>query len=166
MSQPHFGQVWGWSPTLGKVGGLESSGTPECSELDSKAQNTSHWGVLGVIGKVLKLAVWLPTTKSRELTSSRRRLEECDMALESSRRELQHWFKTRPDSSLGRGAMAVQSSGSPAGTHLGLHFGSPNKMCHSDVASATSRREYYMGEGGGFPGVRAVVSLVCPSARG
>jgi len=21
MSQPHFGQVWGWSPTLGKVGG-------------------------------------------------------------------------------------------------------------------------------------------------
>jgi hypothetical protein len=39
-------------------------------------------------------------------------------------------------------------------------------MCHSDVASATSRREYYMGEGGGFPRVRAVVSLVCPSARG
>jgi hypothetical protein len=33
---------------------LESSGTPECLELDSKAQNTSYWGVLGVIGKVLK----------------------------------------------------------------------------------------------------------------
>ncbi len=33
---------------------LESSGTPECSELDSKAENTSHWGVLSVIGKVLK----------------------------------------------------------------------------------------------------------------
>jgi hypothetical protein len=54
LSQPHFGQVWGWSPTLGKVGDLESSGTPECSEVDSKAQNTLHWGVLGVIGKVLK----------------------------------------------------------------------------------------------------------------
>jgi hypothetical protein len=54
MSQPHFGQVWGWSPTLEKVGGLESSGTPECSELNSKAQNTLHWGVLSVIGKVLK----------------------------------------------------------------------------------------------------------------
>jgi len=54
LSQPHFGQVWGWSPTLGKVGGWESSETLECSELDSKAQNTSHWGVLGVIGKVLK----------------------------------------------------------------------------------------------------------------
>ncbi len=54
MSQPHFGQVWGWSPTLGKVGGLEPSGTPECLELDRKAQNTLHWGVLDVIGKVLK----------------------------------------------------------------------------------------------------------------
>ncbi len=46
--------MWGWSPTLGKVGDLESSGTPECSELDSKGQNTSHWGVLSVFGKVLK----------------------------------------------------------------------------------------------------------------
>jgi hypothetical protein len=54
MSQPYFGQVWGWSPTLGKSEDLESSGTPECSELNSKAQNTSHWGVLGVIEKVLK----------------------------------------------------------------------------------------------------------------
>ncbi len=54
LSQPYFGQVWGWSPTLGKSEDLESSGTPECLELDSKAQNTLHWGVLGVIGKVLK----------------------------------------------------------------------------------------------------------------
>jgi hypothetical protein len=117
-------------------------------------------------GPGIKLAVWLPTTKSRESTSSRRCLEECDTALESSRRELQHWFRTRPDPSSGRGAMAVQSSGSPGGTLSGFHFGSPNKMCHLDVASATSRREYYMGEGGGFPRVRAMVNLVCPSARG
>ncbi len=36
-----------------KSGNLESSGTPENSELELKGQNTSHWGVLGVIGKVL-----------------------------------------------------------------------------------------------------------------
>jgi hypothetical protein len=54
LSQPYFGQVWEWSPTLGKNEDLESSRTPECLELDSKAQKTSHWGVLGVIGKVLK----------------------------------------------------------------------------------------------------------------
>ncbi len=54
MLQPYFGQVWGWSSTLGKSEDLKSFGTPECLELDKKAQNTSHWGVLGVIGKVLK----------------------------------------------------------------------------------------------------------------
>jgi hypothetical protein len=37
-----------------KVGDLESFGTPECLGFDSRGQNTSHWGVLGVIGKVLK----------------------------------------------------------------------------------------------------------------
>jgi hypothetical protein len=44
----------GVKPNTPKVGDLESSGTPECLGSDSKAQNTSHWGVLGVIGKFLK----------------------------------------------------------------------------------------------------------------
>jgi hypothetical protein len=38
-----------------KVGDLESSGTPKCLEFNIRAQKTLHWGVLGVIGKVLKL---------------------------------------------------------------------------------------------------------------
>jgi hypothetical protein len=42
----------------------------------------------------------------------------------------------------------------------GLLFGSPGKKCHSDVAAVGKCREYYMGEGGGFPQVRAVVSHV------
>jgi hypothetical protein len=62
--------------------------------------------------------------------------------------------------------MAVQSSESPTGTISGLHFGSPKNLCHLDVASTVNCREYYMGEGGGFPQVQAVVSLVCQSARG
>jgi hypothetical protein len=37
-----------------KSGNLESSRTPEKSELELKGQNTSHWSVLSVIGKVLK----------------------------------------------------------------------------------------------------------------
>ncbi len=44
----------GAKPDTPKVGDLEAYGTPECLEFDSKAQNTSHWGVLGVIGKFLK----------------------------------------------------------------------------------------------------------------
>jgi len=39
----------GVKPNIPKVGDLE---------LDSKAQNTSHWGVLSVIGKVLKRRYW------------------------------------------------------------------------------------------------------------
>jgi hypothetical protein len=41
-------------PNTWKSWVLESSGTPECSELDRKGKNTSHWGVLGVIEKILK----------------------------------------------------------------------------------------------------------------
>jgi len=37
------------------------------------------------------------------------------------------------------------------GTISGLLLGNPGKKCHSNVASAESCREYYMGEGGGFP---------------
>ncbi len=44
----------GVKPNTWKSWDLESSETPECLELDSKRQNTSHWGVLGVVGKVLK----------------------------------------------------------------------------------------------------------------
>jgi hypothetical protein len=117
-------------------------------------------------GPGVKLAIWLPTIKSRESTFSRLPIWACDMALERSWRGLQLWFRSCCDPTLQSGVMAVQSSGSPVGTISGLHFGSPGNLCHSDVAFATSRREYYMGEGGGFPRVRAVVSLVCPSARG
>jgi hypothetical protein len=64
-------------------------------------------------GPGVKLAVRLLTNKSRESTRSWRALEECNTALESSRLELQHWFRPRPDRRLGREAMTVQSPGSP-----------------------------------------------------
>jgi hypothetical protein len=63
--------------------------------------------------------------------------------------------------------MSPQSPRTPTGTISGLQLGSPGKKSHLDVAPAECCREYYMGEGGGgFPRVRAVVSLVCQSARG
>jgi len=55
----------------------------------------------------------------------------------------------------------------------GLLLESPRTKSHSDVGAAGRSREYYIGEGGGFPGVRAMVSLVslelpvaCPSTKG
>ncbi len=44
----------------------------------------------------------------------------------------------------------------------GLPFGSLKTKCHLDVAPVESRKKYYKGEGGGFPQVWAVVSLVSP----
>jgi len=42
------------------------------------------------------------------------------------------------------------------------HSGVPGEKSHLDVGSVASHKVYYKGEGGGFPQVRGVVSLVCP----
>jgi len=42
------------------------------------------------------------------------------------------------------------------------HSGVPGEKNHLDVGSVERCRVYYKGEGGGFPQVRAMVSLVCP----
>ncbi len=54
-----------------------------------------------------------------------------------------------------------------------LLLGSPGTKSHLDVGVAGRHREYNMGEGGGFPRIRDVVSLVspelpmaCPSTKG
>jgi hypothetical protein len=44
-----------------------------------------------------------------------------------------------------------------------LPLGSPMTKSHLDVAPMKSYKVYYKGEGGGFPQVQAVVSLVCSS---
>ncbi len=42
----------------------------------------------------------------------------------------------------------------------GLPLGSPRTKCHLDVALVERHRVYYKGESGGFPQVRAVMSLM------
>ncbi len=63
-------------------------------------------------GLGVKLAAWLPTTKSRELTRIRRLQEECDMALEISQRELQDCLKPHPNQRSEQEVMVAQSPGS------------------------------------------------------
>jgi hypothetical protein len=138
---------------------------------------TSHWPfghlqpkLWAKEGPGVKLAVWLPTTKSRESTYSRRTLQECDMELESSLRGLQLWFRPRPDRRSGRGAMKSQSPGTPIGIVSRQLWdsisGVPGK---SDIRMPLPRSnaEYTIGSKVvAYSQVRAVVSLVCPSARG
>jgi hypothetical protein len=109
----------------------------------------------------VKLAVWLSTTKNSKSTRFRSHQVECHMALESSRRELQDWFRPHPNYRSEQEVWMPKVSGVQIGTISGL-LGSPGKKCHSNVTSTESCKEYYMGEGGGFPWVRAVVNQVNP----
>jgi len=54
--------------------------------------------------------------------------------------------------------MIVQSPGSPNQDNFGTSLGSPGTKSHSDVGVAERHIVYYMGEGGGFPQVRAGMS--------
>ncbi len=45
---------------------------------------------------------------------------------------------------------------------LGLPLGSPGTKCHLGVGPMAKHKIYYKGEGGSFPQVRAMVSLVSP----
>jgi hypothetical protein len=63
-------------------------------------------------------------------------------------------------------------AGVQIGTISGLLLGSPRIKSHLDAGAVERYREYYMGEGGGFLRVQAVVSLVnlelpvaCPSTK-
>jgi hypothetical protein len=121
-------------------------------------------------GPGVKLVVWLPTTKSRESTSSRCPIRECDMALERSRRGLKLWFRPRCDPTPQSGVMAVQSSGSPAGTISGQFRDSISEVpgiCAIRMPPPWRGTENTIGSKVvAYSRVRAMVSLVCPSARG
>jgi len=64
-------------------------------------------------GSGVKLAIWLPTTKSRESTPSWRLQMEYDGALEIFQGELQLWFKRHSNRRLEPGVVSVQNLGSP-----------------------------------------------------
>jgi len=113
-------------------------------------------------GPGVELPVWLPTTKVKnrpDLLSCRGRATYLWKALDES-------YNFALDCIATRGLLAKlwgsKIAGVPFGTISGLPFGSPGKNSHLDVASVESCIIYYKGGGGGFPQVRAVVSLVCP----
>ncbi len=71
-------------------------------------------------------------------------------------------LQTAPQSEVGS-----QSYGAPKSQESRLarfwdsHLGVPGEKNHLDVGPVERCRVYYKGEGGAFPQVRAVVSLVC-----
>jgi hypothetical protein len=57
MGQEKCERIWGWRltfPSEFPFWELESQWTPEPSKSNCRAQNTLHWGVIYIIGKILK----------------------------------------------------------------------------------------------------------------
>jgi len=90
--------------------------------------------------------------------SSQHLLEECDMELESSQGDYNFGLDLTPIEGQSREIWAPKVPRLQPKTVSKLLLGSPGKKSHLNVASVESYREYYMGEGGGFPRVRALVS--------
>jgi hypothetical protein len=180
-----------------EMGTLESTGTPKTSELDCRGQNTSHWGVFYIIGKLWKCRCWKWACMVH--------LDICSSSYVQKKGRESNWqfdsrplkVKNQPDPGVCRGSAthcwkALKESykfalnlvpirglskelwpcevpGVQTGTISGQfrdNFMTPRwesrDKSHSDVGAAEYHREYYMGEGGGFPRVWAVVSQMSP----
>jgi hypothetical protein len=96
----------------------------------------------------VKLAIWLPTTKSRELTQFPYVQEMCNIPLEISWWGLQLCFRPCCHRRSAQEVMCLQSCRSPRCWNFGS--GSLGTKSHLDVAPMERRRVYYKGECGGF----------------
>jgi hypothetical protein len=179
-----------WTPTLGVGESWNPKGTPETSERDLRGQISMARGALYIKGKLLKRRCpkWariahldISNTSygqkkgresnwqfdSRPLKVRNRPLP--DIRFESTTRRwkaLDEGYNIALDrvaiELCSREISASKVPGLQPGTISGLPRESPGKNSHLDATSVESCRVYYKGEGGGFPQVRAVVSLVCP----
>ncbi len=138
-----------------KSGNLEPSGTPKSSELDCMGQNTSHWGVLYTIGKVLKCRCpkW-PCMSQLDICSTsygRKKGRESNWQFDSRPLKVGNrldpgacrssarrcWKALDKSYNFGSDLIPIQARGEKlwmpkvlgvqTGTVSGLHFGSPRK---------------------------------------
>jgi len=162
----------------------------EISERDFRGQNSMSCGILYTIEKILKrrclkwariahLDIWNASYGQKkgwesncqfdsrpQKVGNRPDLLSCRARATYRWKALDESYNFASDGIAIRGLLAKlwgsKVAGVPFGAILGLPVGSPGKNSHLDVASVESCRVYYKGEGGGFPQVRAAVSLVCP----
>ncbi len=183
------------------MGTWEFSGIPKNSEFDCRGQNTLPWCVLYIVGKLLKCRCrnW-PHMGHSDICStsyvqkkgreSNRQFDSWPLKVRNQpdpsacRWSATHHWKALEESykfaldlipirGLNEELWVAKVLGVQTGTILGLPLGSPGTNNHLNVAPVEWRRVYYMGEGGGFPRVRAVVSQVspelpvtCPNTKG
>jgi hypothetical protein len=158
----------GVKPNTPKVGDLESSGTLKRLEFDRKAQNTWHWDVIGVIGKVLKrryrkwpcighLDICSPNYGQKKGRKSNWQFDS--RALKVGNRPLPNiwfesatwrlrdldkgWFKSHHNWTLQLGVVSSQSPGTPIGTISRLQLGTLKWIQFSSLTVCTTSRSTY-----------------------
>jgi len=201
LSQPYFEGECEDETHTPEIGTWEPSEIPEISKLNCKGQNTLHWGVLYTIGKLWKYRCrkW-PRMGHLDICSTsygKKKGWESNWQFDSRPLKVKNipdpgtfrWNATHrwkaleesykfaleliPIGGLSKELWSCKVPGVQTGIVSRLLLGSPGTKSHSDVGAMERHKVYYMGEGGGFPWVRAVVSKVspelpvaCPSTEG
>jgi hypothetical protein len=170
------------------MGTWESSETLETSEFDGKGQNTSYWGVPYIIRKLSKckcrkwphmghLDICNTSYGKKKGWESKWQFDSRPLKVMNRpdpgacRWSVTHSWKTLEESykfpwdliligGLSKELWSLKVPRVQTGTLLGLLLRSPGTKSHSDVGAVERHKVYYMGEGGGFPRVRAVMSHV------
>jgi hypothetical protein len=106
-------------------------------------------------GLGVELAIWLPTTKNQPCVQV-----ACHISLESSQWGLQLCRKPHLNQRSAHKVWVPKVARVPSLGISGLPLWTPRTKCHLDDGPMANHRVYYKGEGGGFPQVRAMVSLV------
>jgi hypothetical protein len=175
---------------LGSPPGLGCpSGLPKLQS-SIQGSNTLHWGILYIIGKLSKCSYRkLPRTSHLDICSTsydKKKGRESNWHFDSRPLKVGNrpnpgvyrWNATHRWKALDEGynfyldliaigglqkkLCALKIARVPIIGNSGLPLGSPETKSHLDVAPVESYKVYYMGEGGGFPWIRAVMSLVSP----
>jgi hypothetical protein len=183
-------------PEMGTWEFVETPETSYCS-----GQNTSRWGVLYIIKKMSRhrFRKWARMShldicntsygkkNSQELNKqfdsrppkigNRLDPEACRWSATCRWKALDENYKFAldfiPIGGLSKELWPCKVARAQTETVSGLLLESPRIKNHSDVGAIERRIKYYMGEGGGFPRVRTMVSLVslelpvaCPNTKG
>jgi len=172
------------------MGTWESSGTPDILKFNGKEQKTSHWGVLYIIEKLSKCRCrkWacmghldIYSTRYGKEKGRESNWQFDSWPLKVGNRPdpsacrwsaIYHWkaleesykfaLNLIPIRGLRKELWPHKVSGVQTEIVLGLLLRNPRTKNHLNVGVVERHKEYYMGEGGGFPWVRAVMSLMSP----
>jgi hypothetical protein len=167
---------------------LESQWILESSKGNFRGQNPLDWRVIYIIRKILKLRclkwsfmihldIWNTSYGQKKGRESNWQFDSRPLKVGNRPDFLVcKWHVTYRWKALDEGYNFVVDLISIKGLHtklwgpkvarvptfgiLRLPFGSPRTKCHLDVGLVERHKIYYKGEGGDFPQVRAVVSLV------